>query len=89
MKFELRADAEVTKAKFYAMAGFPNVIGCIDCTHIRISGPHQNEHEYVNRKGVHSINVQLVGNADLSIINAELNWPGERLHAKLSTNHQT
>ena len=45
VKFERRADAEVTKAKLYAMTGFPNVIGCIDCTHIRISGPHHNEHE--------------------------------------------
>ena len=85
VKLERRADAEVTKAKFYAMAGFSNVIGCIDCTHIRISGPHQNEHEYVNRKGVHSINVQLVCNADLSIMNAEVKWPGESIPAKLSS----
>ena len=82
LKFERRADAEVTKAKFYAMAGFPNVIGCIDCTHIRISGPHHNEYEYINRKGAHSINVQLVCNADLSIMNAEVKWPGESMQEK-------
>ena len=85
VKFERRAAAEVTKAKFYAMAVFPNVIGCIDCTHIRISRPHQHEHEYVNRKGVHSINVQLVCNADLLIMNAEVKWPGESIPLKLSS----
>ena len=45
VKFERRADAEVTKAKFYAMTGFPNIIGFVDCTHIRISGPHHSEYE--------------------------------------------
>ena len=57
VKFE--HDAERTKGKYFAMAGFPNVIGCIDCTHVRIIGPCINEHEFINRKGVHSINVQI------------------------------
>ena len=30
VKFELDADAERTKGKYFAMAGFPNVIACID-----------------------------------------------------------
>ena len=47
------------------MASFPNVIGCIDCTHVSIIGPSVNEHELVNRKGVQSINVQLLCNADM------------------------
>lgn len=44
---------------------FPGVVGCIDCTHIAIVPPNnQNveipEYIYVNRKGYHSLNVQLV-----------------------------
>jgi hypothetical protein len=41
------------------MTGFPDVIGAIDCTHIKIADPTVNEEEYVNRKGFHSINVQV------------------------------
>ena len=38
----------------------PCIIGCIDCTHIRIQAPHLNENFYVNRKRYHSINVQAI-----------------------------
>jgi len=58
-----------TKQQFYSMAGFPNVIGCIDCTHVKVIAPSRNEYEYVNRKGYHSINVQLICDADLKILN--------------------
>ena len=65
VQFERPVDMDRTKAKFFRMASFPNVIGCIDCTHISIIGPSVNEHELVNRKGVQSINVQLLCNADM------------------------
>ncbi|XP_060763989.1 putative nuclease HARBI1 [Neoarius graeffei] len=46
------------KEGFYAIAGFPRVIGAIDCTHIRISAPlGEHEGDYVNRKSFHSINL--------------------------------
>jgi hypothetical protein len=38
---------------------FPKVIGVIDGTQIRIKGPGENEADFVNRKGNHSINVQV------------------------------
>ena len=37
----------------------PNVCGLIDGTHIQLKRPHANEESYVNRKGVHSINMQI------------------------------
>ena len=53
-------EKEAIKNEFYEMARFPCVIGCIDCTHIRIQGPHDNDNFYVNRKRYHSINVQAI-----------------------------
>lgn len=41
------------------ISGFPNVIGCIDGTQVPILAPSVNEADYVNRKGFHSINVQV------------------------------
>ncbi|KAI2661118.1 hypothetical protein H4Q32_030157 [Labeo rohita] len=52
---------QVVKQGFFSIAGFPNVIGTIDCTHIAIKAPPgPNEGDFVSRKGVHSINVQMV-----------------------------
>ena len=41
------------KEGFYKKAHFPNVIGCVDGTHVRIQGPTEDEPSYVNRKGYH------------------------------------
>ena len=48
------------KNKFYIHRGFPGIVGCVDRTHVRLQAPTQNENNYVNRKGFHSINVQAV-----------------------------
>ena len=47
------------KQGFEAYAGFPNAIGAIDGTQIAIKAPTEEEWIYVNRKGYHSINVQV------------------------------
>ena len=50
--------------RFYNRYRIP-AVGSIDCTHIAIvhpprKDPQYPEHIYVNRKGYHSINTQLV-----------------------------
>ncbi|MBN3300842.1 HARB1 nuclease, partial [Amia calva] len=58
-------------------AGFPNVIGCIDGTHIPIKAPPgPNEAEFVNRKSFHSINVQIICDSEQLITNVEAKCPG-------------
>lgn len=57
--------------RFYNRFGFPGVVGCIDCTHVAIVAPNTNnadhpEHIYVNRKGYHSVNTQIVSNLAFS-----------------------
>ena len=48
------------KKKIYIHGGFPGIVGCVDRTHVRLQALTQNENNYVNRKGFHSINVQAV-----------------------------
>ena len=50
------------KQGLYEIAGFPSAIGCVDGTHVKIKAPTQNEPDFVNRKGYHSINVQGICN---------------------------
>ncbi|XP_067273706.1 putative nuclease HARBI1 isoform X2 [Pseudorasbora parva] len=65
------------KEGFYKIAGFPRVIGAIDCTHVAIStalGEH--EADYVNRKSFHSLNVQMTCDHECMITSLDAKWPG-------------
>ncbi|XP_052245192.1 putative nuclease HARBI1 isoform X3 [Dreissena polymorpha] len=55
------------KQKFFGIAGIPNVIGAVDCTNIAMLAPREREDIYVCRKGYHSINVQAVVDANMSL----------------------
>ena len=58
-------DTTRTNVGFHFIAGFPNVLGAIDDTHIPIAAPNADKHLYICRKGYHSINVQAFVNADM------------------------
>ncbi|XP_059928879.1 putative nuclease HARBI1 [Gadus macrocephalus] len=73
--YTVEEQAEI-KRQFAAMSDFPNVIGAIDCTHIAIRAPSEHEFAYVNRKHVHTINVQVVCDAHMNFTNIVARWPG-------------
>ena len=77
IKFPLNQQAITNnKQAFSAIAGFPNVIGAIDCMHIPIKSPQENEDAFVNRKGIHTINVQAVCDANMRLLDVVAKWPG-------------
>ena len=46
--------------EIYCVSGMPNVIGAIDGTQIPIISPGgDGEPDFVNRKGIHSLNIQV------------------------------
>ena len=77
IKFPLdAAEIRQNQAQFYQIARFPGVVGVIDCTHVRIIAPKDNEVDYVNRKNFHSLNIQLVFDANYKILSIVSKWPG-------------
>ncbi|XP_043100585.1 putative nuclease HARBI1 isoform X2 [Puntigrus tetrazona] len=70
------ATRQQSKEEFYRIAGIPNVLGVVDCAHIAIKAPNADDSSYVNKKGFHSINCQLVCDARGLLLSAETHWPG-------------
>lgn len=48
------------KTRFMREKNFPGIIGVVDATHIEIIRPVDEEHAFLNRKGFHSKNIQIV-----------------------------
>nr|XP_011302196.1 PREDICTED: putative nuclease HARBI1 [Fopius arisanus] len=76
----------LTALRFFSTGSYQMDVGlgryrCIDCTHVAIVRPPRNhpihlEHVYINRKGYHSLNVQLICDADFKILNLNARYPG-------------
>lgn len=47
------------KQRFCQASSFPVIVGCINGTTVWIQAPYELEYLYVNRKGYHSIDVQI------------------------------
>ncbi|KAK9708080.1 DDE superfamily endonuclease [Popillia japonica] len=60
---------------------FPGIVGAIDCTHVAIIAPSENDHNrpaiaYYNRKDYYSLNVQMICDDNLRILNCNVRFPG-------------
>ena len=63
--------------EFAGIVGFPRLIGTIDGAHIDIKAPSRDEHLYINRKGFHSLNLQMTCSARFIILDFCVRFPGE------------
>ncbi|XP_060810197.1 putative nuclease HARBI1 [Amyelois transitella] len=46
-------ERSLIKEKFHIRHNLPGIIGCINCTHIAIVRPEEDEYSFFNRKGYH------------------------------------
>ncbi|XP_016984339.1 putative nuclease HARBI1 [Drosophila rhopaloa] len=77
-------ETESVVEEFQKISKFPNVMGAIGCTHIRIRSPGQSQDEaYRNRKGHFSLNIQAVSNAQLVIQDLVARWPGSTTNSTI------
>ncbi|XP_015123894.1 putative nuclease HARBI1 [Diachasma alloeum] len=68
--------ALATTVRIEQRYGFPGVIGAVDGIHINIAAPKVDPQSYINRKGVHSIQLQVVCNDRLEFIHCYAGLPG-------------
>ncbi|CAH2007108.1 unnamed protein product [Acanthoscelides obtectus] len=64
------------KDEWAAHNTIPHVIGAIDCTHVKIIKPYVHGDEYINRKGVSTINVQATCNSREMFTSVDASWSG-------------
>ena len=82
-------EAEEFKNNFRNMYGLPQVIGCIDCTHIPIQSPAgENRELFRCRKGYMSINVQAICNDKLHFTNIVARLPGSVHDSRVFNNSE-
>ncbi|KAH8035853.1 hypothetical protein HPB51_010605 [Rhipicephalus microplus] len=81
------ADANAVMARFYAIGLFPGVTGCIDCTHVPIVSPgDENAEVFRNRKGYFSLNVPAITGPELQFFDVVASWPGSVHDSRIFTN---
>lgn len=77
IKFPRSVEAVVEAKRLWSERyRFPNAVGAIDCTHVRIPKFQEFGDEYINRKGYPSINVQATCNAEEIFTSVDCQWPG-------------
>ncbi|XP_048488930.1 putative nuclease HARBI1 [Plutella xylostella] len=89
-----RQDTETLKNAFEDLGatrnlpGLPDIVGAIDCTHIKITRPRRIEHSeaYRNRHGWFSINVQAMVGPDMGIYDVVSRWPGSSHDSRIFRN---
>uniref|UniRef100_UPI00398F0038 putative nuclease HARBI1 isoform X3 n=2 Tax=Pristiophorus japonicus TaxID=55135 RepID=UPI00398F0038 len=77
INFPMTKKAQNERAVGFAqIAGFPKVQAAIDCTHIALRAPLEEPEVFRNRKGFHSLNVQIICDHTQHIMAVNAQYPG-------------
>lgn len=76
----------LVKQGFRRIANFPEVIACVDGTHIPIKKPKENAADFWNRKGYFSLNTQLLCDHKLRITGVVCKWGGATHDSRIFEN---
>ena len=71
---------------FQERFGFPQVLGCVDGTHIEIEKLTENSQSYFSYKMMYSLNVQAVCHSTGKFLDVDIHWPGGTHDAKVFAN---
>lgn len=81
------ADEKAETAAFYQdKNGFPNIIGAIDGSHIRIDKPDEDPDSYINRKQYFSIHIQGTVDHRMKFLDVFIGYPGSVHDARVFKN---
>lgn len=70
-------EIEIAKQEFFDRYSVPGIIGIVDCSHIPLTALKKDvEMAYINRSGFHSLNVQIIADANHLIRNVNARFPG-------------
>lgn len=87
IKFQSSKDDIIeTINAFEKKFGFPQVIGCVDGTHLPILQPSANAHDFFCYKTKYSLNCQAICDEKGQFIDVEVKWPGSVHDARVYVN---
>ncbi|XP_043540895.1 putative nuclease HARBI1 isoform X2 [Chiloscyllium plagiosum] len=82
ISFSMETESQEERARgFCQIAGFPRVQGVLDCAHVALRAPYDDPGVYVNRKGFHSVKVQLVCDHQQHVMQVCSRFPGSSRHS--------
>ncbi|XP_045775517.1 putative nuclease HARBI1 [Maniola jurtina] len=82
----LRSEREVIKNGFYMKYGIPNVVGCVDCMHVPIARPDDDQKKHFN-KSYHSKKVQIICDSLMNILSVDAKPGGSLSHDAILNQH--
>ena len=81
-------EVKTATTTFLKKFGFPQVIGCVDGTHIPIKRPVSNAQDFFSYKMAYTINCQVICDHNGQFIDIDIKWPGSIHDARAFANSE-